>query len=313
MSGLPQFHPCKAYLDDSRHLVFNQADGFARALRDGFFALRIPEELDLAPGIRFAQEFYQPAVEEPHADARYRGFRNLPDIYFDRENFQTEHILADARQRQASFPDEVNRLCERMHEIARLILREILGSLGVAPRLWPDVTGGTSEGKGVTWFAVSHYRPERNMQGAPAHKDTGFVTVLYCDQPGLQARLEEGWVEVPPMEGHFLINFGGSLELLTARLPIPAAAVLHQVRQSSSTVERGDRYSFAAFLNPPATGALYSLTADGQRAEPVIPVETFLREFNEQTWKDSYTDFGIAEGPGAAAPADDHANRYLSP
>ncbi|MEN1479666.1 hypothetical protein AAIH16_39575, partial [Pseudomonas aeruginosa] len=65
MSGLPQFHPCKAYLDDSRHLVFNQADGFARALRDGFFALRIPEELDLAPGIRFAQEFYQPAVEEP--------------------------------------------------------------------------------------------------------------------------------------------------------------------------------------------------------------------------------------------------------
>ncbi len=147
MSGLPQFHPCKAYLDDSRHLVFNQADGFARALRDGFFALRIPEELDLAPGIRFAQEFYQPAVEEPHADARYRGFRNLPDIYFDRENFQTEHILADARQRQASFPDEVNRLCERMHEIARLILREILGSLGVAPRLWPDVTGGTSEGR----------------------------------------------------------------------------------------------------------------------------------------------------------------------
>ncbi|HID9717589.1 hypothetical protein [Pseudomonas aeruginosa] len=115
------------------------------------------------------------------------------------------------------------------------------------------------------------------------------------------------------MEGHFLINFGGSLELLTARLPIPAAAVLHQVRQSSSTVERGDRYSFAAFLNPPATGALYSLTADGQRAEPVIPVETFLREFNEQTWKDSYTDFGIAEGPGAAAPADDPANRYLRP
>ena len=63
-------------------------------------------------------------------------------------------------------------------------------------------------------------------------------------------------------------------------------------------MERGDRYSFAAFLNPPATGALYSLTADGQRAEPVIPVETFLREFNEQTWKDSYTDFGIAEGLG---------------
>lgn len=75
----------------------------------------------------------------------------------------------------------------------------------------------------------------------------------------------------------------------------------------------GRSLPFAAFLNPPATGALYSLTADGQRAEPVIPVETFLREFNEQTWKDSYTDFGIAEGPGAAAPADDHANRYLRP
>ncbi|MDO7925197.1 cytochrome P450 [Pseudomonas sp. KFB-139] len=296
MSVLPLFHPCRAYLDGTNGLVFLQQDGLERALRDGFFALQIPPDFDLAPGIKLAQEFYrEPIEDQAQVDSRYRGFRKHPDIYFDRESFQTEHILADARQRQAAFPADVVHMCEQMHEIAGSILRSILGSIGVSPQLWPEVTGNTSEGGGIQWFALSHYRSERRMLGAPAHKDTGFVTVLYCDQPGLQAKLQDGWVEVEPVKGCFLINFGGSLELLTSRLPSPTAAVLHQVRECSANADKGDRYSFAAFLNPPASGSLYSISADGQRAEPVIPVETFLREFNEQTWKDDYNDFGIPE------------------
>ncbi len=309
MSGRSRFHPCRAYLDASKRLVFFQPNGLERALRDGFFALLIPDGLDVSPGIRFAQEFYrEPDSDLPPADARYQNHRKNPDIYFDRDNFQTEHILADARQRELSFPAEVSHLCDEMHQVARDILCDILDNLGVAPRLWPKVTGATSEGGGVKWFAVSHYRTEREMPGAPAHQDTGFITVLYCDQPGLQAKLQDGWVDIEPIEGHFLINFGGSLELLTSGLACPAAAVLHRVDQCSSVSGRGDRYSFAAFLNPPANDMLYRIAPNGQEAEPVMPVETFLREFNERTWQDRYADFGIAEahaaGEGVGAPDD---------
>lgn len=291
---LKAFTPSRASIKEGR-LVFAEPDAITSALRDGCFALRIPYRFDLSPGLKLAREFYLD-VESAQSDdqaATYRGFRANGDIYFDRDHFQTEHLLADQTQRKNLLPAAVNEMCEAMTGLGRIILREILSHAGVSRSLWDAVTDGAASGGGVQWLAVSHYRPERDLPGAPAHKDTGFITVLFCDQPGLEAQIDGEWLAIDPVPGHFLINFGGSLEILTRRLPDRTSAVLHGVRQCSPATGCEDRFSFATFLNPSASCDLFEVSADGQAAAAVVSVEAFLRNFNEETWKDGYADFGI--------------------
>ncbi len=57
----------------------------------------------------------------------------------------------------------------------------------------------------------------RHIVGA-AHTDSGFVTLLAQDGvPGLQARSVDGrWIDVPPLEGTLVVNFGQVLEQWSA-------------------------------------------------------------------------------------------------
>ena len=57
----------------------------------------------------------------------------------------------------------------------------------------------------------------RYLIGAP-HTDSGFVTLLAQDGvPGLQARSGAGrWIDVPPLEGTLVVNFGQVLEQWSA-------------------------------------------------------------------------------------------------
>lgn len=57
----------------------------------------------------------------------------------------------------------------------------------------------------------------RHLAGAP-HTDSGFVTLLAQDGvAGLEARARDGrWLEVPPLEGTLVVNFGQVLERWSA-------------------------------------------------------------------------------------------------
>ena len=189
-------------------------------------------------------------------------------------------------------------MSQKMCTAARLVLREILATAQVAPTHWDRATDQCSADGGVEWFAASHYRAERAVDGAPAHKDTGFVTVLYFEQPGLEAWNDGEWVDVLPVAGHFIVNFGGALELLTKRLAVKVHAVLHRVRQCRRDDKVAeDRFSFAAFLNPSPDSQAFQLTADGHQLTSCGSVEDFLREFNRATWSDRHVDFGTTRGP----------------
>lgn len=290
---LKTFRPCLAEIT-GKELRFSFGT-LRKAIDDGCFALEIPSDLDVAPGIRLANEFYLDRRDSQSDDtAAYRGFRSRDGIYFDRDHYQTEHVLIDGHRRRAEFSIPANVMCERMDAIGRIVLRAILSAAGVPPPLWHESTNQCSANGGVQWFAVSHYRPGRNAPGAPEHKDTGFVTVLYYEQPGLEAFIDNDWYDVPPVPGHFLVNFGGALEALTARLPVRVKAVLHRVRQCRhSTAMTGDRFSFAAFVNPTATSEVFQISRDGCSLISLGTVEAFLREFNSATWRDDYSDFGI--------------------
>lgn len=268
-----------------------------KAIHDGCFALEIPGDLDVTPGIRLANEFYLDRTDSLSGEAAaYRGFRSRDGIYFDRDHYQTEHILIDGPRRRAEFPAPVNDMCERMAGIGRIVLRTLLSATGIPPALWHRSTNQCLAGGGVEWFAVSHYRSGRDVPGAPEHKDTGFVTVLYYEQAGLEAFIANDWYDVPPVPGHFLVHFGGALEALTASLPVRVRAVLHRVRQCGPrTGTRTDRFSFAAFLNPAATGEAFQVSHDASSLISLGSVEAFLRDFNRVTWRDDYAEFGISK------------------
>ena len=72
-------------------LVFENSGSLRSAIAQGLFLLRVPESINLEPGIKLCREFYLPATDFTN----YGGFRLQTDIYFDREHFQTEHLLVD--------------------------------------------------------------------------------------------------------------------------------------------------------------------------------------------------------------------------
>lgn len=278
-------------------LAFHTEGGLPQALRDGCFLLAIPTGFDPGPGVTLCREFYRPPEDGSDGIQSYRGFRTLEDVYFDREHFQTEHVLIDGPGRRRHFPRELIAMTEQMSELTLLVLRCAMAELGIATALWSKITGGAVDGRGTHWFAANHYRSERAQLGCAPHKDTGFVTVLYNEEPGLEASVDGVWVPIDPAPGHFVVNFGGAFELLTAALSRPVRAILHQVRQCTRVPGAADRFSFAAFANPPAAGDLYQVRRDGSAAA-VRSSADFLREFNEQTWSDRHTDFGIAQSVG---------------
>jgi hypothetical protein len=279
----------RAALRDDQ-LAFTTAGGFARALRDGCFLLELPADLDLSPGLILAREFYRGPDDGDPRTRGYRGFRDRADVYFDREHFQTEHILLDGPARARLFPPALVSLCEAMNDLALRVLRHVLTQIGIAPVRWREVTGGAVDNAGTHWFACSHYRPDRPLPGCAAHKDTGFVTMLFIDRDGLECEADGDWLSIDPAPGYFVVNFGGALEILTRRTATPVRAILHRVRRTMPGA--ADRYSFAAFANPPAAGMLYECDATGG-ANPLQPVAQFLAEFNQATWRDRHDGFGI--------------------
>lgn len=272
-------------------LVFDIEDGVLKALENGYFLLEIPSHIQVQHGRTLCRQFYRPKVADSQISA-YQGFRELENMYFDREHYQTEHILVDRPARERHFPEELRNMADAMDEVGLLVLRTVLEKLSVDKSFWSSVTGGASVGKGTHWFAASHYRPERQQLGCAPHKDTGFVTILYVEQEGLEAYTGTEWESIDPVHGWFIVNFGASLEMLTARLAYPARAIFHRVRHCSNTLNVEDRFSFATFVNSSPSSDLYQISANGA-ASVVMSVAEFLRNFNDATWNDRHKEFGI--------------------
>jgi len=76
--------------------------------------------------------------------------------------------------------------------------------------------------------------------GISAHTDYEVFTILHTDLPGLQAQNAGGeWVDVPPVDGTFIINIGDMLELLSNGAFV---ATSHRVQNLGK-----ERFSFPMF------------------------------------------------------------------
>ncbi|RTE85820.1 MULTISPECIES: isopenicillin N synthase family oxygenase [Gammaproteobacteria] len=113
----------------------------------------------------------------------------------------------------------------------------------------PEDAFGTSIDKPYTHMKLIRYPGEEGDdkaggQGVGAHKDPGYLTIVTQDQQsGLQVlKDDEGWVDVPPLDGAVVVNIGELLEMASDGY---LRATLHRVQTPPAGSER---YSVAFFL-----------------------------------------------------------------
>ncbi len=156
-----------------------------------------------------------------------------------------------------------------MERLGAAIMRSVARSLGVDEHHFDEAfTGGISTLR-LMRYELPPVDPALDSAGEPdmprrgEHVDSGFVTLL-CQHgvAGLAAKLRSGeWVDVPPVDGHLAVNFGGLLERWTEGR---FRATPHRVISHGST-----RFSIPFFYEPRADAVIKPLPVEG--TTPFVP------------------------------------------
>jgi isopenicillin N synthase-like dioxygenase len=167
--------------------------------------------------------------------------------------------------------------------VARTLLRHWAAALGSPP----DVFDAAFADAPATLIKVVRY-PARaaTRQGVGAHRDAGVLTLLLAEpgRQGLQVRQgrDGGWIDVPAVDGAFVVNIGELLEVATAGY---LRATEHRVKLSCAA----DRISVPFFFNPrlDAQIPVLSLPAElatraSMRTDPSDPIFSI---YGRNAWK----------------------------
>jgi hypothetical protein len=258
-------------------LHFAELDGFKRARALGAFYLRQPEDFDFRAGVELAQKYYLPAIDGPDADFRGYRTRSLPRSllgYSQTGKDQDELLQIEAHLWDEYLPQEAARLLWRMNDLSRSVLTNLFLRTGVAQEHIDTVAAGLSKDEALQYCIFNHYRPELDEPiGLTAHKDSGFITMLYTTVPGLESQDGQAWVPFDPLPGHFTIVLGHAFEILTERLPNAVKASYHRVRRMATGLPGSpDRFTFGVYIGPRWDQLLYQYDASGNLSN----VGTFL-------------------------------------
>jgi isopenicillin N synthase-like dioxygenase len=175
-----------------------------------------------------------------------------------------------------------------LSSVARTLLRHWAASLGSPP----DVFDSAFADAPATLIKIIRY-PARaaSSQGVGAHRDAGVLTLLLAEpgSRGLQVRRArggdpgEGWIDVPPLEGAFIVNIGELLEVATGGY---LRATEHRVNLHGPAAERISVPSL-----PDELGALA-----GKRDDPLDPI---FSVYGRNAWKSrlrAHPDVAAAHG-----------------
>lgn len=168
--------------------------------------------------------------------------------------------------------DAVAAYYRAMERVAQTLMRSLARSLGV-----PAEYFDAAFHRGLSTLRLIRYPPRRDpaldtvLVGAP-HTDSGFVTLLAQDAvAGLQVRSLDGrWIDVPPLEGTLVVNFGQVLEQWSAGR---IRATEHRVLGSGI-----ERYSIPFFYEARADAIIAPL--------PIDPPDRFAPfEYGDFLWQ----------------------------
>ncbi|WP_344465757.1 isopenicillin N synthase family dioxygenase [Kitasatospora kazusensis] len=134
---------------------------------------------------------------------------------------------------------------DRLSGVATRLLHELLTAIGAKPDFYDYAFAGHPHLR-LKLVRYPGTAPDGAGQGVGAHKDYGFITLLLQDSVGgLQVERPDGsFLEVPPLEGAFVVNLGELLEVATDGY---LKATSHRVVSPPGARER---YSVPFFYNP---------------------------------------------------------------
>lgn len=182
--------------------------------------------------------------------------------------------------------------------VGRELLRHWAASLGSPEDAFEAAFADTP----ATLIKIVRYPAQaQSPQGVGAHRDAGVLTLLLAEpgSSGLEVRdPQSGWIEVPPVEGTFIVNIGEMLEIATG-------GYLRSTEHRVNLARAGERISVPYFFNPrlDATLPVLSLPDDlaagarGVSADPsnqqIFPV------YGRNAWKSrlrAHPDVAAAHG-----------------
>ena len=167
--------------------------------------------------------------------------------------------------------------------VARTLLRHWAAALGSPPDIFDAAFAGTP----ATLTKLVRYPAcVATPQGVGAHRDAGVLTLLLAEpgRPGLQVRhgRDGGWIDVPAVDGAFVVNIGELLEVATGGY---LRATEHRVSLQSEV----DRISVPFFFNPRLDAQIPVLslpvelsTRASMRTDPSDPIFSI---YGRNAWK----------------------------
>jgi isopenicillin N synthase-like dioxygenase len=210
-----------------------------------FFALPDEDKLRVHIANSTNHRGYVPPGEEIFSagtvDAK-EAFDLAIDLPADDPRYLAGHPLLGPNQWPAlpGFRDAVSHWYEAVFALSRILLRAFAVALGEpADRFDRHVSAPPSQ------LRLIHYPYDPAAADAPgigAHTDYECFTLLRPTAPGLEVLNAAGtWVDVPLIDGAFVLNIGDLLEIWTNGAFV---ATTHRVRKVAQ-----ERYSFPLFVN----------------------------------------------------------------
>lgn len=171
-----------------------------------------------------------------------------------------------------------------LSDVGLRLLRQWALALGASGKVFDDAFAHHP----ATLMKVVRYPGSaENPQGVGAHKDSGVLTLLLVepDSQGLQVELSPNeWIDVPPVDGAFIVNIGELLEVATQGY---LRATRHRVLAPKPGA---DRVSIPFFLSPALDAVIPIITlpeklaarSRGVEADPDNPI---FSTYGENAWK----------------------------
>ena len=207
-------------------------------------------------------------VKKPNQSESFMMMREdkseLPDVYLSGPN---------QWPKLENFKEVLEKYTFNMTKLGRNLMRLALLSSGVK-----DLNVMQSLDTPTIWLRLLHYPPisknsPSDLYGSAPHTDFGCLTILAQDEiGGLQVQTREGeWIDVPKLEGSFVVNVGDMLSRYTNGL---LRSTPHRVINKSGK----ERFSCPFFFDPHTNAVVQPLKGTGKPKFSPINFGEFLRE-----------------------------------
>ena len=210
-----------------------------------FFALPVEEKMRSYIGLSRCHRGYVPVGEEG-VEAGTPDLKEAFDTALDLPADDPDYVAGNPMLGPNAWPDvpgfaeAVTAYYEAVLEVGHRLLWAFAVALGEDPDVFSRHATKTPSQLRLVHYP---YNPDaEDGHGIGAHTDYECFTLLKPTAPGLEVLNGAGeWIDVPPIDGAFVVNIGDMLELWTNGAFV---ATSHRVRKVAE-----ERYSFPLFFN----------------------------------------------------------------